>query len=87
MIYTIFLIELVMFALVFYRLVTTNHWTIGKKLLVALSAGIIVESSGFIFAMLLSLNPMALLLIKVPKVLVSILMVYFFYRSEIEVTH
>lgn len=82
MLYAILLVEIIMFGLVFYRLVTTNHWTIGKKLLVGLTAGILTESAGFIAAMLLSLNPITLLLIKVPKMLVSLVMVYFFYRHD-----
>lgn len=82
MLYAILLVEIIMFGLVFYRLVTTNHWTIGKKLLVGLTAGILAESTGFIAAMLLSLNPITLLLIKVPKMLVSLVMVYFFYRHD-----
>lgn len=82
MLYTILLIEIIMFGLVFYRLVTTNHWTIGKKLLVGLSAGILTESVGFVAAMLCTLNPLVLLLVKIPKVLVSLVMVYFFYRHD-----
>lgn len=82
MLYAILLVEIIMFGLVFYRLVTTNHWTIGKKLLVGLTAGILTEAVGFIAAMLLSLNPITLVLIKIPKVLVSLIMVYFFYRHD-----
>jgi len=84
MLYAILLIEIMLFALVFYRLVTTNHWTIGKKLLVGLTAGLVTESSGFIAAMLLNLNPITLTFIKIPKIVISGLMVYFFYRNEIE---
>lgn len=83
MIYIILLIELFLFALVFYRLVTTNHWTIGKKLLVGLTAGVITEALGFITAMVLSLNPITLIYVKVPKIIVSGLMVYFFYKNEV----
>jgi hypothetical protein len=83
MIYAFFLVELIMFGLVFFRLVTTNHWTIGKKLMVALSAGILVETAGFVLAMAASLDPTIVLLIKLPKILVGIAMVYFFYRHEI----
>jgi hypothetical protein len=43
MIYFILLVEAILFFLVFYRLITTNHWTIGKKLLVGLTAGILIE--------------------------------------------
>ena len=82
MLYAILLVEIIMFGLVFYRLVTTNHWTIGKKLLVGLTAGILAESAGFVAAMLFSLNPIMLLLIKIPKMLVSLVMVYFFYRHD-----
>ena len=83
MLYAILLVEIIMFGLVFYRLVTTNHWTIGKKLLVGLTAGILTESCGFIAAMLLNLNPVTLIYVKVPKIIASGLMVYFFYKNEI----
>lgn len=84
MLYIILLVELILFALVFLRLITTNHWTIGKKLLVGLSSGILVETGGLFAAMLLNLNPITLILVKIPKIIVSGLMVYFFYRNEIE---
>jgi hypothetical protein len=83
MIYIILLTEIILFGLVFYRLVTTNHWTIGKKLLVGLTAGILTEAAGFITAMALNLNPMILILVKIPKIIVSGLMVYFFYENEV----
>ena len=84
MIYVILLLEIFLFGLVFFRLVTTNHWTLGKKLLVGLVAGILIECSGFIAAMILSLDPIALIFIKVPKVMASGLMVCFFYKNEID---
>jgi hypothetical protein len=82
MLYLILIVEIFLFGLVFYRLVTTNHWTIGKKLLVGLSAGILVEGLGFIAAMLFSSNPMTLVFIKIPKMICGAIMVYFFYRHE-----
>jgi hypothetical protein len=85
MIYIILLVEICLFGLVLYRLLTTNHWTIGKKLLVGLVAGILVETVGLVTAMLLNLNPMILILIKIPKVIISGLMVYFFYRNGLEI--
>lgn len=83
MIYIILLIEMFLFGLVFYRLITTNHWTLGKKLLVSLVAGILTEVFGFLIAMALSLDPVILIFIKIPKIVVSGLMVYFFYKHEI----
>lgn len=83
MIYIILLIEMFLFGLVFHRLVTTNHWTLGKKLLVSLVAGILTEAFGFLVAMTLSLDPVVLIFIKIPKIIVSGLMVYFFYKNEI----
>lgn len=85
MLYIILLIELFLFGLVFYRLVTTNHWTIGKKLLVGLVAGVIVESAGMMLAMICSLDPITLVYIKIPKVIISSLLVYFFYRNGLEI--
>jgi ABC-type maltose transport system permease subunit len=84
MLHIVLLIEIILFALVFYRLVTTNHWTIGKKLLVGLTAGVITEAAGFIAAMLLNLDPVTLIFVKIPKMIVSGVMVYFFYRNEVE---
>ena len=83
MIYVILLIETVLFFLVFYRLMTTNHWTIGKKLLVGLTAGILIETTGLMTAMLFSLTPILVIFLKIPKITVSALMVYFFYKKEI----
>jgi hypothetical protein len=84
MIYIILLLEIFLFGLVFFRLMTTNHWTLGKKLLVGLVAAILTECSGFIVAMILSLDPIALIFIKIPKVMASGLMVCFFYKNEID---
>ena len=78
----VILFELFFFALVLYKLVTTNHWSVGKKLLVALIAGIIVESLGFLLALYLSVPILAVSIIKVPKIVVGIIMTYYFYRHE-----
>jgi hypothetical protein len=76
------LIEILLFGLVFYRLVTTNHWTIGKKLLVGLSVSILVETIGMLTAMICNLAPLVLVFVKLPIVIVGLLMVYFFYRND-----
>jgi hypothetical protein len=81
--YIILLVEAILFSLIFYRLVTTNHWTIGKKLLVSLVGAILFEVTGFVFAMILNLDPISLFFIKIPKLIASTLMVYFFYKNEV----
>ncbi len=83
MMYIILLVEAILFSLIFYRLVTTNHWTIGKKLLVSLVGAILFEVTGFVFAMILNLDPISLFFIKIPKLIASTLMVYFFYKNEV----
>ena len=85
MLYIILLVEIISFALVLYRLLTTNHWTIGKKLLVGLVSGVLVETLGLIVAMICNLNPVTLILVKIPKIIISGLMVYFFYRNGLEI--
>lgn len=79
----VLLVEAILFSLIFYRLVTTNHWTIGKKLLVSLVGSILFEVTGFVIAMFLHLDPISLFFIKMPKLIASSLMVYFFYKNEI----
>lgn len=85
MLYIILVAEIMSFMLVLYRLLTTNHWTIGKKLLVGLVSGILVETLGLVAAMVYNLDPMTFILIKIPKIIVSCLMVYFFYRNGLEI--
>jgi hypothetical protein len=74
-------VEIVAFVAVFYKLVTTNHWTIGKKLMVALSLGIVIEALGVFIASSLGMSIAALAIFKVPKVIVGLCMCYFFYRN------
>jgi hypothetical protein len=85
MFYILLLAQVVLFALVFYRLVTTNHWTIGKKLLVGLTGSIIFEVTSFICIMVWNLSPAILVFVPIPKLVVSAIMVYFFYRSELHI--
>jgi hypothetical protein len=75
------LIEIIAFIAVFYKLVTTNHWTVGKKLMVALSAGIFMETMGLIIGASFGLPLVALPLFKIPKVIVGLTMCYYFYRN------
>lgn len=74
--------ELILFALVFYKLVTTNHWSIGKKLLVALTAGLMVESGGLLLAIALKLPVLTISIIKIPKMVIALIMTYYFYRHD-----
>lgn len=79
------LIEVLAFLAILYRLVTTNHWTVGKKLLVALVSAILIEGIGTITACAFGLPLAILMLVKVPKLIVSLVMFYFFYQHEVVV--
>jgi hypothetical protein len=79
------LVQFILFGLVLYRLVTTNHWTIGKKLLVGLTGTILLEVFGFICAIAFQFSLFTLIFINIPKVIMSAIMVYYFYRSEVHV--
>jgi hypothetical protein len=85
MLYVILFVEIIIFLLVLFRLLTTNHWTIGKKLLVGLVSGVLVEGLGLLIAMICNLNPVTLILVKIPKIIISGLMVYYFYRNGLEI--
>lgn len=77
------LLQIVLFSLVFYKLVTTNHWTIGKKLLVALVGAIILETMSFILISSFALAATYIAYTALPKALVGTVMVYFIWKDEI----
>jgi hypothetical protein len=79
--------QIVLFGLVFYRLVTTNHWTLGKKLLVALVGSILFQTVSLILLMVFMPSLILLNIILLPEMIVAGVMTYFFYKNEIEVSH
>lgn len=87
MFYAILLMQIVLFGLVFYRLVTTNHWTLGKKLLVALVGSILFRVVTLILLMAFMPSLVLLNLILIPELIVAGFMTFFFYKNEIEVNH
>lgn len=72
---------LVLYSLVLYRLLTTNHWTTGKKLLVVLVFSIMMHYSMLIFS-LTEVLPLVLKWTSVPVSAVGLVMVSLFYRLE-----
>ena len=87
MFYAILLMQIVLFGLVFYRLVTTNHWTLGKKLLVALVGSILFQTVSLVSLMVFMPSLILLNIILLPEMIVAGVMTYFFYKNEIEVSH
>lgn len=75
-------IKLIAFLAIFYKLVVTNHWSTGKKLLVALSAGLVIESTGTIACTALGLGPLCAMLTMIPLTAVAVSMCYMFYRKD-----
>lgn len=76
-------IQVILFGLIFYRLVTTNHWTLGKKLLVCLVGAILIELVSFVCIGTLSLFIWMMPFITIPKLLIGAVMVYFIWLKEI----
>ncbi|MDD3412544.1 MAG: hypothetical protein PHY47_00935 [Lachnospiraceae bacterium] len=70
------------FGAVFYKLVTTNHWTIGKKLLVCLVASLLVELVGKLIILAFAFPVVMVSLLQIPVIFIGTLMAYFFYRKE-----
>lgn len=87
MFYAILLTQIVLFGLVFYRLVTTNHWTLGKKLLVALVGSILFQVVALALTVAFMPSLILINLTMLPQTIVAGIMTYFFYKNEIEVSH
>ena len=75
-------LNIIFFSLIFYRLITTNTWTTGKKLLVGLVGGVILDTSMDLMVLLhfFPLELWALSLIHLPLTVVGSVMVYLMYK-------
>lgn len=79
----ILMVGIAAFLAVLYKLVTTNHWTIGKKLLVCLVSAIVIGLIGKLAIIALAITaPSVGMLIQLPVVCVGLLMAYFFYKKD-----
>lgn len=76
------ILGIAVFAAVLFKLVTTNHWTIGKKLLVCLTIGMLIELVGKLMIAMFLLPVAMYAIVQAPQILVGALMAYFFYRKE-----
>jgi len=80
-------LNLIIYALITFRLITTNHWTTGKKLLVAI-VGAMVWFQGMMLALVLTkclIIPLsAFLLSSVPLTIAGLITVWAIYRRQLE---
>lgn len=77
------LLQIVLFSLVFYRLMTTNHWTLGKKLLVGLVGSLLFQVTGFVCIAAFSLSVILIAWMTLPLTIMASVMVYFIWIDEI----
>lgn len=77
------LLQIVLFSLVFYRLVTTNHWTLGKKLLVGLVGSLLFQVTGFVCIAAFSLPVFFIPWMTIPLTAMALSMVYYIWIDEI----
>lgn len=81
MLETIIITELIAFIAIFYRLVTTNHWSTGKKLLVLLTGSIIIKDIGLFIALSAPFSILAIAT-SVPILIVGVIMCAMFYGND-----
>lgn len=79
---TLIIIKLVAFLAVLYKLVVTNHWSTGKKLLVGLTSALITEGAGLLVNSFISLPFYVLLGTSIPTAIIAVIMCYKFYESD-----
>lgn len=77
---------LVLLALIFYKLVTTNHWTVGKKLMVLLTGSLFICMANNLGYALGLIGIPGIALGMTPFIATLVLMVAVFYQKR-EIEH
>ena len=75
----ILLIQIVIFLLLFIRLITTNHWTFGKKMLVLLTGALLWQSAFIFFFNVAASHATMYILSELPLLVTTGFMAFSFY--------